>query len=113
MERALKFAEESLDRYGVWIDCFTLMPDHTHLIVSSRRDSVTIGNWVKAFKALIMWKDFRWQRGFFDHVIRGDESRSEKWAYIRENPVRAGLVRHPDDWPYSAALDPRSGDRIL
>jgi len=113
MERTLNFAEESLDRNGVWIDCFTLMPDHTHLIVSSGRDSVTIGNWVKAFKAQIARKEFWWQRGFFDHVIRGDESRSEKWAYIRENPVRAGLVGHSDDWPYSAAFDPCSGGRIL
>jgi len=25
---------------------------------------------------------------------------SEKWEYIRQNPVRAGLVSVPDDWPY-------------
>ena len=42
-----------------------------------------------------------WQKGFFDHVLRGSESASEKWAYGRNNPVRAGLVQRADDWPYT------------
>jgi ABC-type histidine transport system ATPase subunit len=41
-----------------------------------------------------------WQRGFFDRVIRNDESYSEKWNYVRENPVRAGLAAGADDWPF-------------
>lgn len=32
-----------------------------------------------------------------------------KWEYIRMNPVRAGLVEKPDDWPYSGLFDPRTG----
>jgi putative transposase len=45
-----------------------------------------------------------WQRGFFDHLLRGSESYSEKWNYVRENPVRAGLVASADDWPYSGEI---------
>ena len=33
-----------------------------------------------------------WQPGFFDHVLRSDESYNEKWNYVKENPVRTGLV---------------------
>jgi hypothetical protein len=33
----------------------------------------------------------RWQRDFFDHRLRADESFEAKSAYIRQNPVRAGL----------------------
>ena len=33
------------------------------------------------------------RRGFFDHVLRNGESYGEKWKYVRENPVRAGLVQ--------------------
>src|SRR6478672_8443810 len=40
-----------------------------------------------------------WQREYFDHVLRSDESYAEKWDYVRENPVRAGLVRSSNDWP--------------
>ena len=38
--------------------------------------------------------------GIFDHVLRNDESYGEKWKYVRENPVRAGLVSRADAWPY-------------
>jgi putative transposase len=47
-----------------------------------------------------------WQRGFFDHVMRSAESYSQKWDYVRENPVRAGLVRDADEWPYSGEIVP-------
>jgi len=36
----------------------------------------------------------------FDRLLRSDESLSAKWEYIRQNPVRAGLVADPDEWPY-------------
>jgi putative transposase len=45
-----------------------------------------------------------WQPGFFDHVLRNDESYSQKWEYVRENPVRAGLVARADEWPYQGEL---------
>ena len=41
-----------------------------------------------------------WQRDFFDHRLRGLESATEKANYIRNNPVRAGLVSRSEDWPY-------------
>ena len=42
----------------------------------------------------------RWQSGGFDRLLRTSESIHEKWNYIRENPVRAGLVQHWKHWPY-------------
>ena len=42
-----------------------------------------------------------WQKGFFDHVLRSEESYEQKWRYVRENPVRAGLVYKAEDWPYA------------
>lgn len=45
-----------------------------------------------------------WQKGFFDHVMRGGESYSQKRDYVRENPVRAGLVFRADDWPYAVQI---------
>jgi hypothetical protein len=41
-----------------------------------------------------------WQDGFFDHRLRNIESAVEKANYIRMNPVRAGLVDNPLEWPY-------------
>ena len=41
-----------------------------------------------------------WQPGFFDHILRNDESYGQKWKYVQENPVRAGLVQQSNQWPY-------------
>jgi REP element-mobilizing transposase RayT len=50
--------------------------------------------------------DVFWQRRFFDHVLRNDESYAQKWNYVRENPVRAGLVAKAEDWPYAGEIIP-------
>jgi len=44
--------------------------------------------------------DSVWQRVFFDHLLRSEESYAQKWDYVRENPVRAGLVAHSNEWTY-------------
>ena len=41
-----------------------------------------------------------WQRGYFEHVLRDDEDTIGVARYIIENPVRAGLVTNPLDYPY-------------
>ena len=45
-----------------------------------------------------------WQPGFFDHLMRSDESYAQKWDYVRENPVRHGLVPASDAWPYQGEI---------
>lgn len=39
-----------------------------------------------------------WQRDFFDHRLRSNERWEDKAAYIRQNPVRKGLVADPAQW---------------
>jgi putative transposase len=51
-----------------------------------------------------------WQRGFFDHLLRSEESYAQKWDYVRENPVRAQLVERVEDWPYAGELITIYGD---
>ena len=46
-----------------------------------------------------------WQKEFFDHVLRSCESYSQKWDYVKENPVRAGLVKKSDDWPFQGEIE--------
>ena len=42
-----------------------------------------------------------WQAGFFDHLLRSDESAEQKWEYVRQNPVRAGLCDRPENYAWS------------
>jgi REP element-mobilizing transposase RayT len=77
-----------------------LMPDHTHLLVSlpeAGELSCLVGDW-KRWTHLKL--GLEWQRNFFDHRIRREESLSEKADYILQNPVRAGLVERAQDWSY-------------
>lgn len=53
--------------------------------------------------------NWKWQEGCFDRLLRSDESLSDKWEYLSQNPVRAGLVANPDDWPFQCAS---TGDKL-
>ena len=88
---------------------FLLMPDHLHMLVSSGRE-------YEMTKVVTAWKRYaatqhgiEWQRGFFEHRLRHDESTWGKSEYILRNPVRAGLVEQASKWPYVLTLDRPSG----
>jgi len=91
-----------------WLVCdFLLMPDHLHLFCAPGDLEVGIERWVAFWKnhlAKALPQVGTFQRGGFHHRLRTDESYSQKWQYVRENPVRAGLVKHPEDWPYQGRV---------
>jgi len=41
-----------------------------------------------------------WQRSYFDYTLRTEEAIESVVAYIVNNPVRAGFVTRPGDWPF-------------
>ena len=43
---------------------------------------------------------WEWQRGCFDRLLRSDENLQSKWIYVKNNPLRHGLVQRAEDWPY-------------
>jgi len=43
-----------------------------------------------------------WQPRFFDRALRTVKEYNEKVEYIHLNPVRAGLVSHPEDCRWSS-----------
>ena len=44
-----------------------------------------------------------WQDESFDHWCRNEAEFARIKQYIEWNPVKAGLVKRPDDWPWSSA----------
>jgi len=80
------------------------MPDHIHIIAAPTEDrDAKVGNLSAALKRWMRQKlgaSWKWQRGSFDRLLRSDESLHDKWLYVEENPVRAGLVSRWEDWPY-------------
>lgn len=72
---------------------------------------MTLGSWVGTLKRVVGKAVQRndspdpiWKRGFFDHILRSAESYSQKWNYVRENPVRARLVESAEAWPYAGEI---------
>ena len=54
-----------------------------------------------------------WQEGFHPKLLGSEDMVRQKIAYIHHNPVRAGLVDQPEDWPYSSARNYLSGAGVL
>jgi putative transposase len=81
-----------------------LMPDHLHVIAAPTIDrDAKVGNFSAAIKRWMRQElnaSWKWQPGSFDRLLRSDESLHDKWLYVEENPVRAGLVKRWEDWPY-------------
>jgi REP element-mobilizing transposase RayT len=77
-----------------------LMPDHLHMLV-------TFPPTAKLVTTIRLWKGYlarqhgiRWQKDFFEHRVRNAGLLQSTAAYIRQNPVRAGLISNADGWAY-------------
>jgi len=103
------FALQANSQHNIAVARYVIMPDHVHLFAHGP-DNFHLGPWVGLLKQALAKRiavkgtSPIWQRGFFDHVLRNDESYGHKWNYVRENPVRAGLVTNAEDWPYSGEI---------
>ena len=102
----IEFALKGEQR-GIAVGRFVVMPDHVHLFVRNNSE-LTVSQWVRLMKRHLSRRQFRRRgrigRRFFDHLIRHRESYSPKWEYVRMNPVRAGLIRDSDEWPWQGEI---------
>ena len=106
--------ENAARRLGHWqLLAAVLMPDHLHAIVTPTEDrGANLSNCSAALKRWIRQElsaPWAWQPGCFDRLLRSDESVQHKWLYVRNNPVRAGLVRNWEDWPYRIGFEDETG----
>src|SRR6266403_2206772 len=109
--RIAKWLVESLQQTAIQqsfsLRAYCLMPDHLHLLLQGNSPSSDLSSFVKTFKHKTTFH-FRaktgktlWQISLFDHILRTAEDLSKTAEYILLNPVRAGLVKRPEDYPYS------------
>jgi putative transposase len=110
-----------LDKHAARCIGFVIMPDHVHAIVWfpetgqlspfmhewKRQSSLKIRAWYRV-EAPNYARDFGegerfWQPGYYPFEIYEPRKLREKLNYMHANPVRAGLVADPTDWPWSSA----------
>jgi REP-associated tyrosine transposase len=89
---------------------FVVMPDHFHLQMTVN-GTMTIEKAVQLIKGNFSYRAKKelgfqrevWQRGFSDERIWDRESFLAHRAYIDQNPVKAGLTRSAEEYPYCSA----------
>jgi len=94
---------------GIWqMYEFVVMPTHVHLFFELRRMGLKetleeFKRWTghRAAELLELPSARFWQREWFDHWSRSDEEDEKIAFYIRENPVKAGLVVDSSLWRYA------------
>jgi putative transposase len=94
---------------GRWnLNLLLLMPDHLHALIGVDGQT-SLAQLIRDYKRITAKiAGVRWQRNFFDHRLRHDESLAEKFAYICQNPVRIGLIPSEHEWPYIFIPDQQS-----
>jgi REP element-mobilizing transposase RayT len=91
---------------------YCIMPDHVHALIQGGSKPRGLSSWVRRFKGVsqrALWtlgvEGKVWQRGFYDHILRAYEDMEDIARYILANPVRAGLVVHSTDYPWSGLVE--------
>ena len=109
-QHLLDLYADQRDLGAILLHGYAIMPDHYHVVLTLRSEP-SISGVVRKAHSLFAAHCRRsaglrgrvWQQRFYDHLIRDDEDWRTKLAYLHENPVRAGLVTSPSDYPWSSA----------
>lgn len=93
---------------------WVVMPNHVHALFQTLNGwsmNDVVGGW-KTFTANAIGQCVRqpneprphvWHPEFWDRFIRDETHFANVMSYIHNNPVKAGLVSHPEHWLWSSA----------
>jgi putative transposase len=87
---------------------YLIMPDHIHLFCSPQTHDFSIEQWITYWKRQfrkICKLAPRFQSRGFHHRLRRGESYDAKVEYVRQNPIRAGLVKTAEEWEFKGQLN--------
>jgi putative transposase len=104
---SLHFGEHPLDLYS--LSAYVVMANHVHILLWPKAFLERITKCLKSHtsrecnKMLGITGEKFWQDESFDHAVRTEEEFYRIKRYIELNPVKAGLVSSPEDWPWSSA----------
>ncbi len=83
---------------------YVILPDHLHLFAAPGELNTDLDGWVRFWKSQFSKAhrnpEHRWEVDHWDRRLRSGNSYDEKWEYVVENPVRHGLAKRAEDWPY-------------
>jgi len=94
------------------IYAYTIMPNHLHLLLRpEEQDGVPVslaqimqklkGVTARQVNLLLRRTGSLWYREYYDHWVRSVKEFVNIVEYIRQNPVKAGLVKRAEDWKWT------------
>jgi putative transposase len=87
---------------------YVLMPDHMHFFAGLANEKFKFETWMRYWKRRFCQVSGlppgSLQSGEWDTRMRGPRVYAAKWEYVRNNPVRHGLVERAEDWPYAGEV---------
>ena len=106
----LKVLKETGEKNGFEVIIYCFMPDHLHILTVGNESISNLITFIKRYKQISGFAYKKetglnlWQKSYYDHILRKEESISEIARYIIENPVRKGIVNNVRDYPFSGSL---------
>ncbi len=100
----------SATQHSCSIPIYCIMPDHVHVILQGSGGNADTWRAMVAFKQRSgFWLSrhvpgTRWQKDFYDRILRSEEEVRDALVYIAANPPRAGLVRDPAEYPFTGSI---------
>jgi putative transposase len=118
----LGWLKAAAEKYGCQIHAYVLMTNHVHLLITpEHRDSLSrLFQYVGRYYVTYVNNTYGrtgtlWEGRYKASIVEEDRYLLSCYRYIELNPVRAGMVKRPEDYPWSSygynalAID----DRIL
>ena len=110
-EAFLNLLGTAKQRQSIKLFAFCLMPNHFHLVVQpesslalSRFMQWLMTSHVRRYHQHYESTGHVWQGRFKSFAIQRDEHLITVLRYVCQNPVRAGLVKKSDEWPWSGLV---------
>ena len=100
------------------VHTYAIMANHVHVLLEPATPIAQITKLIKgktareANRILNLTGTRFWQHESFDHWVRNEAELLRIRTYIESNPVTAGLVTKPHDWPWSSASRPILDNKV-
>jgi putative transposase len=97
---------QSTTRFDFALIAYCFMPDHLHLLLEATMECSDLCAFMHVMKQRTSFVFKKrtgrslWQPSYHDHILRDEEAMPKVAQYVLENPVRAGLVASPQDYPF-------------
>jgi REP element-mobilizing transposase RayT len=109
----------TINKESCIVPVYCFMPDHQHLIITGTRGESDIWKVIVSYKQKTgFWMsknkpEIRWQKDFYDHIIRVNKDVATQVRYILDNPVRKGLASSWEDYPFKGSIGCELEDILL